>query len=66
MSLLINPLEMNFQKCQSTDLYFKYGHIGILSKLLKKVKYVYQELPNSEETSSPHGQEEKEGAWLLK
>jgi hypothetical protein len=33
----------------------------------KKVKYAYQELSQSENTASPHSQEEeKERAWLIK
>jgi hypothetical protein len=33
----------------------------------EKVKYAHQELPHSEDTASPHSQEEeKEGAWLIK
>jgi hypothetical protein len=34
---------------------------------MKKVKYAYKELPQSENTASSHSQEEeKERAWLIK
>jgi hypothetical protein len=41
------------------SVYFEIDHFINYFLLGKKVKYAYQELPHSEDTASPHSQEEE-------